>query len=190
MLRLEDDSVLIHYELRDNSTHVIDARVEAETSLEYIEAINYVSKICGIRNNLQTGSLESGSVVKIFWYGVDMGHNTNVLRYVLAIIFRIVFFEKKTITMNDIYTQIANLKKEDLAKVLDEYHINEKTLVRINNHISLKKARSECFKHLQSCKSIKGIGIKHHDFDELNEVDFHIEASNFKNYIEEILPET
>ena len=143
MLRLEDDSVLIHYELRDNSTHVIDARVEAETSLEYIKAINYVSKICGIRNNLQTGSLESGSVVKIFWYGVDMGHNTNVLRYVLAIIFRIVFFEKKTITMNDIYTQIANLKKEDLAKVLDEYHINEKTLVRINNHISLKKARSE-----------------------------------------------
>lgn len=190
MLRLEDDSMLIHYELRDNSVHVMNAKVEAETSLQYVKAMNYISKICGIRNNLQTGSLGEGSVVKIFQFDVNMGRCAKFLRYVLAVVFRIVFFERRNVLIEDLYVPLANSEKDEFKKVLNDNKIDEKLLMQINSHLHIKKARSEYFKSLASSKGIKAIGVKHNNFEDLSSMDFRIESSKFQDYIEVFSPET
>lgn len=64
MQRIEDDSLMVHYELQNVSTTVMNAKVEAESSLCYIKALNYVSKVIGVNNNLQTGTLKKAVLLR------------------------------------------------------------------------------------------------------------------------------
>ena len=102
MQRIEDDSLMVHYELQNASTTVMNAKVEAESSLCDIKALNYVSKVIGVSNNLQTGTLKQGSVIKIFCFDVDGGEETKWFRYILILIFRRLFFENKIVRMEDL----------------------------------------------------------------------------------------
>ena len=190
MQRIEDDSLMIHYELQDNSTHVMNARVEAESSLCYIKALNYVSKVIGINNDLQTGSLKQGSVVKIFWFVLDEGNETQWIRYVLILIFRRLFFEKKIIRMEDLTQGLSNQEADGVNTVIQKFKIDEKMLERLNSHLHFRKARTEYFKQLSTCKEIKAVDIKHNDFDNLSKMDFRVESSSFDSYIETFVPET
>lgn len=190
MHRIEDDSLMVHYDLQDNSTHVMNARVEAESSLCYIKALNYVSKVMGINNDLQTGSLKQGSVVKIFWFVMDEGDETQWIRYVLILIFRRLFFEKKIIRMEDLTKGLSNQEADGINAVIQKFKIDEKMLERLNSHLHFRKARTEYFKQLSSCKEIKAVDIKHNDFDNLDKMDFRVESSSFASYIETFVPET
>lgn len=190
MQRIEDDSLMVHYELQDNSTHVMNARVEAESSLCYIKALNYVSKVIGVNNDLQTGSLKQGSVVKMFWLVLDEGNETQWIRYVLILIFRRLFFEKKIIRMEDLTKGLSNQEADRVNTVIQKFKIDEKMLERLNSHLHFRKARTEYFKQLSTCKEIKAVDIKHNDFDNLDKIDFRVESSLFASYIETFVPET
>lgn len=190
MHRIEDDSLMVHYDLQDNSTHVMNARVEAESSLCYIKALNYVSKVMGINNDLQTGSLKQGSVVKIFWFVMDEGDETQWIRYVLILIFRRLFFEKKIIRMEDLTKGLSNQEADGINAVIQKFKIDEKMLERLNSHLHFRKARTEYFKQLSTCKEIKAVDIKHNDFDNLDKIDFRVDSSLFASYIETFVPET
>lgn len=190
MLQIDDDSMLIHYELSDSSTNIMNAKVEAESSLQYIKAMNYISKVLCVDNELQTGSLSQGSVIKVFWLAINKGEDTKWIRYIITIIFRSLFFEKKIIRLDD-FTKSLNANDADkIRNVLTKMAIDTKIVNRLNSHLNIKKARSEYFKQLSSDKRIKAIGIKHNDFDNMDMTDIRIESSNFANYIEVIEPET
>lgn len=190
MQRIEDDSLMVHYELQDNSTHVMNARVEAESSLCYIKALNYVSKVIGINSKLQTGSLKQGSVVKMFWFVLDEGNETKWIRYVLILIFRRLFFEKKIIRMEDLSKGLSNQEADRVNTVIQKFKIDEKMLERLNSHLHFRKARTEYFQQLSTCKEIKAVDIKHNDFDNLDKIDFRVDSSLFASYIETFVPET
>lgn len=190
MQRIADDSLMVHYELQDDSTHVMNARVEAESSLCYIKALNYVSRVIGINNDLHTGSLQQGSVVKIFWLVLDEGNETQWIRYVLILIFCRLFFEKKIIRMEDLTNGLSSQETDGINAVIRKFKIDEKMLERLNSHLHFRKARTEYFKQLSACKEIKAIAIKHNDFDKLDKIDFRVESSSFASYIETFVPET
>lgn len=190
MQRIEDDSLMVHFELQDNSTHVMNARVEAESSLCSIKALNYVSKVIGINNDLLTGPLKSGSVAKMFWFVIDEGSETQWIRYILILIFRRLFFEKKIIRIEDLTNGLSNQEKDGINAVIKKFKINDKVLERLNSHLCFRKARTEYFKQLSTCKEIKAVGIKHNDFDNLSNTDFRVESSSFAAYIETFVPET
>ena len=191
MLRIDDDSMLIHYELRNPSTHIMNARVEAESSLQYIKAINYISKVLCVENELQTGSLSRGSVIKMFWMSINCcEENANWIRYIITVIFRRLFFEKKMISLEDFTESLDDEEAGKVREVLTDMAVDSKTVDRLNSHLHIKKARSEYFKQLSSDKEIKAIGIKHNDFDNLDETDVRIESSRFIDYIETFEPET
>lgn len=190
MQRIEDDSLMVHYELQDNSTYAMNAKVEAESSLCYIKAFNYVSKVIGISNNLQTGSLKRGSVIKMFWFIMDEGKDTKWIRYILVLIFRRLFFEKKIVRMEDLTNGLSGQESERIKVVIQKLNINDKLLDRLNSHLHFRKARTEYFRQLSTCKEIKAVGIKHNDFDNLDKTDFRIESSSFASYIESFVPET
>ena len=190
MLQIDDDSMLIHYELSDSSTHIMSAKVEAESSLQYIKAMNYISKVLCVENELQTGALSQGSVVKVFWLSINKGEDTKWIRYIITIIFRSLFFEKKIIRLDD-FTKLLDAHDADKVRdVLTQMAIDTKVINRLNSHLSIKKARSEYFKQLLTDKGIKAISIKHNDFDNLDMADVRIESSRFADYIETFEPET
>lgn len=190
MLRIDDDSMLIHYELRDSSTNIMNAKVEAESSLQYIKAMNYISNILGVESELQTGALSQGSVIKIFWLTINKGEDTKWIRYIITIIFRKLFFEKKIIGLDDFTKSLDANDADKVRNVLTKMEIDAKMVDRLNSHLHIKKARSEYFKQLSTDKRIKAIGIKHNDFDNLDMTDIRIESSMFANYIEIFEPET
>lgn len=190
MLQIDDDSMLIHYELSDSSTHIMSAKVEAESSLQYIKAMNYISKVLCVENELQTGALSQGSVVKVFWLSINKGEDTKWIRYIITIIFRSLFFEKKIIRLDD-FTKLLDAHEADKVRdVLTQMAIDKKIINRLNSHLSIKKARSEYFKQLLTDKGIKAISIKHNDFDNLDMADVRIESSRFADFIETFEPET
>ena len=190
MQRIEDDSLMVHYELQNASTTVMNAKVEAESSLCYIKALNYVSKVIGVSNNLQTGTLKQGSVIKIFCFDVDGGEETKWFRYILILIFRRLFFEKKIVRMGDLTKDLSSEEHERIKTTIQKLNINDKLLARLNSHLYFRKARTEYFKQLATCKEIKSVSIKHNNFDNPENPDFQIESTSFVNYIETFVPET
>ena len=190
MQRIEDDSLMVHYELQNAYTTIMNAKVEAESSLCYIKALNYVSKVIGVSNNLQTGSLREGSVIKMFWFVVDGGEETKWIRYILILIFRRLFFEKKLVRMEDLTNGLSNEEYERIKTTIKKLNINDKLLDRLNSHLHFRKARTEYFRQLSTCKEIKSVSIKHNDFGNPERPDFQIESSLFASYIETFVPET
>lgn len=190
MLQIDDDSMLIHYELSDSSTHIMNAKVEAESSLQYIKAMNYISKVLCVENELQTGALSQGSVIKVFWLAINKGEDTKWIRYIITIIFRSLFFEKKIISLDDFTKSLDANDADKIRDVLTKMAIDTKMINRLNSHLSIKKARSEYFKQLSTDKGIKAIGIKYNDFDNLDITDIRISSSNFASFIETFEPET
>ena len=190
MQKIEDDSLMVHFELQDNSAHAMSARVEAESSLCYIKALNYVSKVLGVNSDLQTGSLKQGSVVKIFWFSLDEGKETKWIRYILILIFRSLFFEKKNVRMEDLTDRLSRQDEEGVNAAIKKLNIDSKLLERLNSHLYFRKARTEYFRQLSACKEITAVGIKHNDFHNLENVDLRIESSLFSSYIETFEPET
>jgi len=190
MQRIEDDSLMVHYELQEKSTYVMNAKVEAESSLCYIKALNYVSKVIGVSNNLQTGSLKQGSVIKMFWFVVDKGEETKWIRYILIFIFRRLFFEKKIVRMEDLTNGLSGQESERIQTAIQKLNINDKLLDRLSSHLHFRKARTEYFRQLSTCKEIKAVSIKHNDFDNPDKPDFQIDSSSFASYIETFVPET
>ena len=190
MQRIEDDSLMVHYELQNASTTVMNAKVEAESSLCYIKALNYVSKVIGVKNNLQTGSLKKGSVIKMFCFDVDGGEETKWFRYILILIFRRLFFEKKIVRLEDLTNGLSRDEYERIKSTIQKLNINDKLLDRLNSHLYFRKARTEYFRQLSTCKEIKSVSIKHNDFDNPGNPDFQIESTSFASYIETFVPET
>lgn len=190
MQRIEDDSLMVHYELRDDFTHVMNAKVEAESSLCCIKALNYVSKVLGVNNELQTGALKQGSVVKMFWFILDDKQQTPWIRFILILIFRKLFFEKKIVRMEDLTNGLTEQESKGVKAAIEKLGFDDKKLNRLNSHLHFRKARTEYFRQLSTCKEIKAVGIKHNEFDNLNTYDYRIESSLFTNYIETFVPET
>ena len=190
MQRIEDDTLLIRYELKDSSNHMMDAKVEAEASLCKINAVNYVSKVLGVNNNLLTGSLKEGSVIKMFGFLTEEREDTKWIRYILVLIFSRLFFENKKVRMEDLTRGLSEQDSERIESTMMRYKVDAKLLNRINSHIHFRKARTEFFKHLSAYRDIQAIEIKFNDFENLNVADLRIESSQFGNYIEKFEPET
>lgn len=189
MHNIEDKGVLVHYELTDNSTHVMNARVEAESSLHYVKAVNYISKVLGVSNDLQTGSLSKGSVVKIFWFEFNSDIDTQFLRYIFIRIFCIIFFQNKSVKLENIIDGLDDNNRLAIEKAMQHFQIDEIKINRLNSHLHLKKARTEYFKQLKTCKIIKAVSIKHNEFDNLNSADLRIKSTSFDKFIENFVPE-
>lgn len=189
MQRIEDGSLMVHYELQNDSASVMDAKVEAECSLCYVKALNYVSKLIGVKNSLQTGSLKQGSVIKMFWFVVDHGKESKWIRYILILIFRRLFFEKKFVRMEDFANGLSYDDYKEVSAAIQKLNIDNNVLNRLNSHLHFRKARTEYFRQLSTCKEIKSVSIKHNDFDNLGNHDFQINSSSFASYIETFAPE-
>lgn len=190
MSQINDDSIIVRYELNDNSAYAIDAKVEAESSVAFVRAMNYASKVLGVSNILTTGSLRQGSVVKIFWFGIQNKEDRQALQFILSFIFRKIFFERKVVELEDLTKECDEEEKVCIMKALSKYRIDRMKINRLNSHLHLKKARTEYFRQVSSCKNIKAIDIKRNDLEHLEKVDLRIPQSEFPLYIEDFLPKT
>ena len=190
MQRVQDDKFMLRYELNETPINAMSAKVEAASSLCCIKALNYVSNVLGVQNDLLTGSLGQGSIIKMYWFVMGETKETEWLRYILVLAFRRLFFERKIVRMEDFFKGLSVYETEKIKDVVEQYGINDELLDRLNSHLYFRKARTEYFKQLSTCKEVKAVCFKHNEFDNLEKADFRVDSASFSDYIEAFIPET
>jgi len=190
MINIGDEKVVVHYELNDSNSHVINAHEEANSSLAFVKGVNYVSSVLGIESELETGSLEHGSIIKMFKFSVISDAESEYLRYIILVIFYKLFFEKVAVKMEDFYENQEDETIEELKRVFKKYRITDNILLKINNHNGMKVARSNYFGSLFKCKSIKQLDIDICNNQQKGDYNIIISAEKFSTYIENLQSET
>lgn len=123
---------MLRYELNETPINAMSAKVEAASSLCCIKALNYVSNVLGVQNDLLTGSLGQGSIIKMYWFVMGETKETEWLRYILVLAFRRLFFERKIVRMEDFFKGLSVYETEKIKDVVEQYGINEELLDRLN----------------------------------------------------------
>lgn len=178
------------YQLRGDDTYVMSAAVENETTACSLRAVNYVSKVLNVHIDVETTSLQKGSVERLFKF-VLKGINEDVLPlYVFMFVFQSVFYSNKRLSVKDILGSVDHTQKEEASAFLKEHQVDDNLLDLIYNNNSLRKNRNEFYKSLNNYKKVEAFSIFYgRDFVFANESILNVQCKDFKSYISDARPE-
>ncbi len=185
----ECDSIAVHYNMQNNSC-VMNATIESESTVTFLQAVNYVSRHVGLKVNVETSSLQKGSVVRCFRFVIEEQDKNYWLLYIFMTLFKYVFFQNN----GEFDLKINTFSKEEqkqLQDVLKEKRLTDEKIKKISSDYVVIRQRSDFFKRIAKRKDILGISIEtgeNFDFkycDNLKQ----ISAKEFNDFIVELLPE-
>lgn len=186
----ENNSYELHYELDDENCHIMNAEVESASTVTFLKAVNYISNAIGVRLNIETTSLDQGSLIRYFRIVIEEKDEYGWLLYLIMTLMKCSLFEKNTEHFNTIFDSINDEEKEHLRSILRKKHITEKKLKSIPSDYAVIRHKANFFKKISSDKEIKSVTINlgnNFSFDK-NKGD-KISAQDFKQYIIELAPE-
>ena len=185
----ECDSIALHYNIQ-NDGYVMDAALESESTVTFLQAVNYVSKYVGVNINIKTTSLKEGSVVRCFRFVIEEKDENNWLLYIFMALFNSVFFQKKNEL--DLQVDLFNDKeKEQLLTILKRKQLTKEKIEKLGTDYVVAKHRSDFFKRITKNQDIQGLFIetgKKFTFEERAKIQ-EIAADEFKDYIVNLFPE-
>lgn len=184
------NSFELHYELTDENCHVMNAKVESATSVTFLAAVNYISKAIGVRLNIETTSLNKGSLIRCFRIVVGERDEYGWLLFLIIHLMRCSLFEKNNDYLDSIINSLDEKEKEQLKSTMNLKQITERKLNNIPSEYPVIKHKAIFFKEISSDKSIKSFTIRlgnDFSFDKKNE--HKILRHDYKQYIVELAPE-
>lgn len=183
-LKIQDDSTMLHYEQVNNSS-VMKAQVEAESSVVYLKAVNYVSTALKIKSELETKALAKGSVIRFFRFIVHEKNDKEILRYILMFVFNRIFYFNQTVKIEDILNNVPDDYREKVEKILQRKRITNSLLLSLYDQVNIRNIRSDFLKNLDYCRDITAFSVTNGvDYTFIDRVSFEIPALRFKEYIE------
>lgn len=186
----ENNSYELHYELADENCHIMNAEVESASTVTFLKAINYISNAVGVRLNIETTSLNQGSLIRYFRIVIEEKDEQGWLLYLIMILMKCSLFEKNAEHFNTIFESLAEEEKEQLKSILGQKHITEKKLKSIPSDYAVIRYKANFFKKISSDKSIKSVTIGlGNDFSFDKNKGNRISNQDFKQYIIELAPE-
>ncbi len=186
-IKIKDDSSKLRYELINNDAHVMNAQIEADSTVIYLKGVNYVSSALKIKSEIETKALYEGSVVRVFRFIVNEKKNNEALRYILMFVFNKIFYCRQMITIKDILENLEEEEYECVLSVLQSKNITDESLSNLYSHINLRNTRSLFFKNLYKDRGISSFSIMNgiqYSFVDQNKA-LQILSYKFKEYIEE-----
>ncbi len=186
----ENNSYELHYELADENCHIMNAEVESASTVTFLKAVNYISNAIGVRLNIETTSLDQGSLIRYFRIVVDEKDEHGWLLYLIMTLMKCSLFEKNAEHFNTIFDSLSDEEKEHLKSILKKKHITENKLRSIPSDYAVIRHKANFFKKISSDKDIKSVTINlgnNFSFDK-NKGD-KILNQDFKQYITELAPE-
>lgn len=186
----ENNSYELHYELTDENCHIMNAEVESASTVTFLKAVNYISNAIGVRLNIETTSLNQGSLIRYFRIVIEEKDEHGLLLYLIMTLMKCSLFEKNTEHFTAILDSLNNEEKEQLKSILRKKHITENKLKSIPSDYAVIRHKANFFKKISSDKGIKSVTINlgnNFSFDK-NKGD-KISNQDFKKYIIELAPE-
>lgn len=186
----ENNSYELHYELTDENCHIMNAEVESASTVTFLKAVNYISNAIGVRLNIETTSLNQGSIVRYFRIVVEEKDEHGLLLYLIMTLMKCSLFEKNTEHFTTIFDSLNNEEKEQLKSVLRKKHITENKLKSIPSDYAVIRHKANFFKKIASDRDIKSVTINlGHNFSFDKNKGDKISSQDFKKYIVELAPE-
>lgn len=186
----ENNSYELHYELTDENCHIMNAEVESASTVTFLKAVNYISNAIGVRLNIETTSLNQGSIVRYFRIVVEEKDEHGLLLYLIMTLMKCSLFEKNTEHFTTIFDSLNNEEKEQLKSVLRKKHITENKLKSIPSDYAVIRHKANFFKKIASDRDIKSVTINlGHNFSFDKNKGDKISNQDFKKYIVELAPE-
>ncbi len=186
----ENNSYELHSELADKNCHIMNAEVESASTVTFLKAINYISNAVGVRLNIETTSLNQGSLIRYFRIVIEEKDEQGWLLYLIMILTKCSLFEKNAEHFNTIFDSLTEEEKEQLKSILRQKHITEKKLKNIPSDYAVIRYKADFFKKISSDKGIKSVTIGlGNDFSFDKNKGNRISSQDFKQYIIELTPE-
>lgn len=186
----ENNSYELHYELADENCYIMNAEVESASTVTFLKAINYISNAVGVRLNIETTSLNQGSLIRYFRIVIEEKDEQGWLLYLIMILMKYSLFEKNAEHFNTIFDSLTEEEKEQLKSILGQKHITEKKLKSIPSDYAVIRYKANFFKKISSDKGIKSVTIGlGNDFSFDKNKGNRISSQDFKQYIIELAPE-
>lgn len=186
----EANSIELRYELYDKNCHVIDASVESEGVVVFLQSVNYISKVLGVRSNTETTSLKQGSVIRLFRIVIEEQDESGWLLFLLMNLLNCALFNNGSIHVSSILDSLTPEQMEQLQSVLKHKRITLDKLKRIPSEEVLLRKKANFFKKVSSAKNVSavtiGVGA---DFYIAPDKRVRIPQSDFKKFIVETVPE-
>lgn len=185
-----DDSIKMKYQLQEDDSYVMSATVENETTACSLRAVNYVSKALNMRVDVETTSLQKGSVERLFKFIVKGKADNELQLAIFMFVLQSVFYHNRLLKVEDILSAIEEKQKVQAREILKRHQIDDNALVSIYNNNSLRKNRNGFYKSLENYKRVKSISIFNgRNFDYTKEAALTVQSKDFKNYISDARPE-
>lgn len=185
-----NNSYELHYELADEKCHIMNAEVESASTVTFLKAVNYISHAIGVRLNIETTSLEKGSLIRYFRIVIEEKDEHGWLLCLIMTLMKCSLFEKNTEHFNMIIDSLNELDKEHLGSILRQKNITENKLKSIPSDYALIRHKANFFKRISSDKGIKSVTITlGNDFIFDKNKGDKISNKDFKQYIIELAPE-
>lgn len=186
----ENNSYELHYELANENCHIMNAEVESASTVTFLKAVNYISNTVGVRLNIETTSLNQGSLIRYFRIVIEEKDEQGWLLYLIMILMKCSLFEKNAECFNTIFDSLDEEEKKQLKSILEQKHITEKQLEGIPSDYAVIRYKANFFKKISSDKSIRSITVGlGNDFLFDKSKGNRISSQDFKQYIIELAPE-
>ena len=185
------NSIKIKYALRESEAYVMSAHVECAATASSLRALNYVSKALRIKTDVDTTSLQRGSVERLFRVTIAERNEEELLLDIFMFVYQTIFFHYSLVTINDIIDSIGEEKRDIALSLLKQRHITDEVLATLFNNNTIKKNRNTFYKTLKKKKKIESISLYNGlDFDfSTNKKSLEVKADCFRRYITDISPE-
>lgn len=185
----EYDSLALHYNMQNDGC-VMNATLESESTVTFLQAVNYVSKYAGLNINIETTSLKEGSVVRCFRFVIEEKDDNHWLLYIFMTLFKSIFFQK-SVGIDLLVDSFDNEEREQLQAILKRKQLTKEKIEKLATDYVVTKHRSDFFKRISKNQDIQGLSIETGEkftFEDKVKTQ-RIIADEFKDYIVNLLPE-
>ena len=185
-----DDSIKLKYKLHGDDTYVMSATVENETTSCSLRAVNFVSRALKMRIDVETTSLQKGSVERLFKFSILGKDEQNLLLVIFMYVFRNIFYHNRQIKVEDILLIIDDAQVRKAEDILRKHQIDDNLLTYIYNNNGLRKNRNGFYKSLDRYKKMESISIFNgKNFVYAQDATLTVKYSDFRKYISDARPE-
>lgn len=185
-----NNSYELHYELADTSCHIMNAEIESASTVTFLKAVNYISNAIGVRLNIETTSLNQGSLIRYFRIVIEEKDEYGWLLYLIMTLLKHSLFEKNAEHFNTIFDTLNDEEKEHLKSILKKKNISENKLKKLPSDYAIIRHKANFFKKISSDKDIKSLTINlGNNFSFDKNKGNKISNKDFKQYIIELAPE-
>jgi hypothetical protein len=183
-----NDSLQVRYEPADNNKFLMDAKLESNSAIMQIEALNFISKSLHVKSSIRTTSLGEGSLIRYYLLQVheNLKDEDKFMASLVLQIFLMFFSRKELFSLEEII-QNMGIEYENIKPLLIKRHITENVINQLLKSKKLHNHRSKFYNGMKEDKEIHTFEITTgKNFTFPKETVKQVESKEFELFVEDL----